>query len=148
MNDSSASVQFKIAAARGLLDAGLILAICAHLAAWVGLALAFGLASWPCVAMACASGTVAVLALWLLIRLAIDHRLFTTLAHSTASTNEDDALAALDHALRQLGWIDETKTGRTLDARVRGVARLVRLVTILAVVQVLVIALAALTGAF
>ena len=148
MNDSSASVQFKIAAARGLLDAGLILAICAHLAAWVGLALAFGMSSWACVALVCVSGAVAVLALWLLIRVAIDHRLFTMLAHSTASTNEDDALAALDHALQRLGWIDETKAGRTLDARVRGVARLVRLVTILAVVQVLVIALAALTGAF
>ncbi|WP_244146563.1 hypothetical protein [Paraburkholderia sp. BCC1876] len=148
MNDTPASVQFKIAAARGLLDAGLIVAICTQVAAWVGLALAFALGAWPCVAVVCVSGAVAVLALWLLIRVAIDRRLFSTLAHSIALTNEDDALAALDHALQRLGWIDETKAGRTLDARVRGVARLVRLVTILAVVQVLVIAVAALIGAF
>ncbi|PQV50723.1 hypothetical protein [Paraburkholderia sp. BL21I4N1] len=148
MNDTSASVPFKIASARGLLDAGLIVSICTQVAAWLGLALAFALGAWLCVAVVCVSGAVAILALWLLIRVALDRRLFGALAHSTALTNEDDALAALDHALQRLGWIDETKAGRTLDARVRGVARLVRLVTLLAIVQVLVVAVAALSGAF
>nr|WKF55957.1 hypothetical protein HUO10_000401 [Paraburkholderia busanensis] len=148
MNDAPATIAFKIAAARGLLDAGSIVAVCTHVAAWVGLALALGLTSWLCIGLACVSGVIALLALWLLIRIAIDRRLFTALAQSSTLTGEDDALAALDHALQRLGWIDEAKAGRTLDARVRGVARLVRLTMALAVVQVAAVAVAVLGGAF
>lgn len=148
MNDAPASSAFRIAAARGMLDAGSIVAVCTHAAAWIGLALALGLTSWLCIGLACVSGAIAVAALWLLIRIAIDRRLFTALAHSTALTGEDDALASLDHALQRLGWIDEAKAGRTLDSRVRGVAQLVRLVTVLAVVQVAAVAVAVVGGAF
>jgi hypothetical protein len=91
---------------------------------------------------------VALLSLWLLIRVTIDRRLFASLANATVTLNEADRLGALDLALLQLGWIDQAKAGRPLDARVRGVAGLLRQSVGLAVLQLLIVAAAAWWGAF
>ncbi|MBN3795042.1 DUF1028 domain-containing protein [Burkholderia sp. Ac-20392] len=50
--------------------------------------------------------------------------------------------AALDRALADLGWIDASKAGRALDARVRGAVGLCRAGVIVAIVQWLVVGLA------
>jgi hypothetical protein len=148
MNESVASTHFKLSAARGLLDAALIVVLCTHVAAWLGLGLAFTLLSWSCVAVSVASVLVGSLTLWLLIRVTIDRRLFAALAHCTGTLNEADGLGALDQALLQLGWIDQPKAGRPLDARVRGVTGLLRQSVALAVLQLLIVAVAAWYGAF
>ena len=54
----------------------------------------------------------------------------------------DDGLAALDRALTDLGWIDASKAGRALDARVRGAVGLCRAGVLVAIVQWLVVGLA------
>jgi len=95
-----------------------------------------------------ASVVVASLSLWLLIRVTVDRRLFAALVHATDTLNEADGLGALDRALLQLGWIDQAKAGRSLDARVRGVTRLLRQSVGLAVLQLFVVAAAAWCGAF
>jgi len=148
MNESVASTYFTLSAARGLLDAALIVVLGTHVAAWLGLGLAFTLLSWPCIALSVASVVVASLSLWLLIRVTVDRRLFAALVHATDTLNEADGLGALDRALLQLGWIDQAKAGRSLDARVRGVTRLLRQSVGLAVLQLLVVAAAAWCGAF
>ncbi|GAB2876983.1 hypothetical protein GCM10027093_10460 [Paraburkholderia jirisanensis] len=148
MSEQVASTHFKLSAARGLLDAALIVVLCSHVAAWLGLGLAFTLRSWPCVAVSAVSVLVAALTLWLLIRVTIDRRLFAALVHATVTLNEADGLGALDQALLQLGWIDQAKAGRSLDARVRGVTGLLRQSVGLAVLQLLIVAAAAWWGAF
>lgn len=155
MNEST-SVRFKLAAARGVLDAASVIALGTHLGAWLGLGLAFTLVGWACVAECVVSVLVAVLAMWLLIRVTIDRRLFIALEHAVVNVNvnvtvtatETDALDALDQALLQLGWIDRAKAARPLDARVRGVTGLLRQTVALAVVQLLAVATAAVSGAF
>lgn len=148
MSESVASTHFKLSAARGLLDAALIVVLCTHVAAWLGLGLAFTLLSWPCVAVSVVSVLVASLTLWLLIRVTIDRRLFAALAHATVTLSETEGLGMLDLALLQLGWIDQAKAGRSLDARVRGVTGLLRQSAGLAVLQLLIVAAAAWWGAF
>jgi hypothetical protein len=110
--------------------------------------LAFALRSWPCVAVSVVSVLVGSLTLWLLIRVTIDRRLFAALVHATVTSNEADGLDALDRALLQLGWIDQAKAGRSLDARVRGVTGLLRQSVGLAMLQLLIVAAAAWCGAF
>lgn len=148
MNEPVASTRFKLSAARGLLDAASIVALCTHVAAWLSLGLAFTLVSWSCVAVTVLSMLMAVLTLWLLIRVTIDRRLFIALEHAVVTIAEKDSLDALDQALLQLGWIDAAKAARSLDARVRGVTGLLRQTVALAVVQLLVVAVAAVSGAF
>ncbi|RBL67176.1 hypothetical protein C3E98_033440 [Pseudomonas sp. MWU13-2625] len=54
----------------------------------------------------------------------------------------DDGPAALDRAPTDLGWIDASKAGRPLDARVRGAVGLCRAAVLVAIVQWLVVGLA------
>ncbi|OJA78511.1 hypothetical protein BGV71_17330 [Burkholderia ubonensis] len=94
--------------------------------------------------LATVSTASGVAALWFAVRIAVDRRLFAALADavSAAAAPEPtggDALAALDRALADLGWIDATKAGRTLDARVRGAIGLCRTGVWIAVVQWLVV---------
>jgi hypothetical protein len=142
MSDSVSSTHFKVSAARGMLDVALVAAFSTHLAAWAGLGVgcAFAHESWLAVVMACVSGAVGLLTLWLLVRVAIDRRLFAALARPSLSpTNSADPLNALDQALLELGWIDEKKAARSIDARVRGVSGLLKKVIVLMLIQVLVV---------
>lgn len=143
MRDPSAP--FRIAAARGALDAG-AWAIAAALAAagaggWI--AAGWAPATLPRVLLAVVSTASAVAALWYAVRIAIDRRLFAALAR-VADGDEavDGGLAALDRALADLGWIDAAKAGRTLDARVRGAVGLCRAAVLVAIVQGLVVGIA------
>ncbi|NTZ05694.1 hypothetical protein [Burkholderia metallica] len=140
MRDPSAP--FRIAAARGALDAS-AWAIAAALAAagaggWIA-------AGWPPatfarVLLAAVSTGSGIAALWYAVRIEIDRRLFAALARAVdGDGSADDGLAALDHALADLGWIDATKAGRTLDTRVRGAVGLCRAAVLVAVVQWLVV---------
>ncbi|ALX12292.1 hypothetical protein P350_12455 [Burkholderia cepacia JBK9] len=143
MRDPSAP--FRIAAARGALDAG-AWAIAAALAAagagwwiaagWAPATLARGL-------LAVVSTGSGIAALWYAVRIAIDRRLFAALARAAAGDGAlDDGLEALDRALTDLGWIDATKAGRALDARVRGAVGLCRAGVLVAIVQWLVVGIA------
>ncbi|MBP0714455.1 hypothetical protein ABXK61_14165 [Burkholderia sola] len=136
---------FRIAAARGALDAG-AWAIAAALAAagaggWIA-------AGWPPatlarVLLAVVSTGSGIAALWYAVRIEIDRRLFAALARAADGDGAvDDGLVALDRALADLGWIDATKVGRTLDARVRGAVGLCRAAVLVAVVQWLVVGIA------
>ncbi|MFM0291470.1 hypothetical protein [Paraburkholderia megapolitana] len=142
MREAGDPVRFKIAAARGMLDAALIASLWTQLAAWLTFGLAAGLAwgSWAGVAAACVSAAVSLSALWLLIRVAIDRRLFAALADLPAELRaEFSALQTLDQALLELGWIDATKAGRSIELRVRGVAGLLRKTVVLSSLQTLVL---------
>ncbi|MBP0618701.1 hypothetical protein [Cupriavidus consociatus] len=77
---------------------------------------------------------VALAQLWLLLRVAIDRRLFDALAASADREGQAD-LAGLDGALTGLGWIASERTGRPLPERARGAMRLVRASVVLAAVQ-------------
>uniref|UniRef100_UPI001F5B3732 hypothetical protein n=1 Tax=Burkholderia metallica TaxID=488729 RepID=UPI001F5B3732 len=84
-----------------------------------------------------------IAALWYAVRIEIDRRLFAALARAAAGgAAVDDGLAALDRALADLGWIDASKAGRALDARVRGAVGLCRAGVIVAIVQWLVVGIA------
>ncbi|WP_168793870.1 dual specificity protein phosphatase family protein [Paraburkholderia aromaticivorans] len=67
---------------------------------------------------------------------------------AAAELSEGEALAALDRALLELGWIGDAKAGHALDARLRGIAPLVRIATGLAGAQVVTVVVAVLAGAF
>ncbi|MDS0856338.1 hypothetical protein NUV25_01325 [Burkholderia pseudomultivorans] len=135
MRDPSAP--FRIAAARGALDAG----------AWA-IAAALAAAGWaPAtiarVLLAVVSTGAGIAALWYAVRIEIDRRLFAALARAVAGdASTDDGLAALDRALTELGWIDAGKAGRALDARVRGAVGLCRAAVLVAIVQWLVVGIA------
>nr|WP_232490730.1 hypothetical protein [Burkholderia ubonensis] len=77
------------------------------------------------------------------MRIEIDRRLFAALARTASGdASADDGLAALDRALAYLGWIDEGKAGRTLDARVRGAVGLCRAGVLVAIMQWIVVGVA------
>ncbi|MBP0630899.1 MULTISPECIES: hypothetical protein [unclassified Cupriavidus] len=110
-------------------------------ALWIGVVgLAFALASvWMSAspALSALPLLVALAQLWLLLRVAIDRRLFDALAASAdpnVQTGQAD-LAGLDGALTGLGWIASERTGRPLPERARGAMRLVRASLVLAAVQ-------------
>lgn len=112
-------------------------------ALWIGLAgLVFGVASaWLAVtaqtprALVVAPLLLALAQLWLLLRVAIDRRLFDALA-AAASRHGSPDLAALDTALIELGWITAPRAGRPLPERARGAMRLVRASAALAAAQI------------
>ena len=116
-------------------------------AVWIGAAgLAFGVATvWLGVAtpvprvLAAASLLPALPQVWLLLRVAIDRRLFDALA---AGRQDQPDLAGLDAALLELGWMPAQRAGRPLPDRARGALRLVRASAALTVCQ---LALALLT---
>ncbi|TDF63571.1 hypothetical protein [Cupriavidus sp. L7L] len=107
-------------------------------ALWIGVAgLAFALASaWLSAgpALSALPLLVAPAQLWLLLRVAIDRRLFDALAASADREGQAD-LAGLDGALTGLGWITPGRTGRSLPERARGAMRLVSASVALAAVQ-------------
>ncbi|WP_338639254.1 hypothetical protein [Burkholderia pyrrocinia] len=143
MHDPSAP--FRIAAARGALDAGAWAIAAALAAAGAGWWIASGWAPATIarVLLAVVSTGSGIAALWYAVRIAIDSRLFAALARAAAGdASVDDGLAALDRALADLGWIDAAKAGRTLDARVRGAVGLCRAGVLVAVVQWLVVGVA------
>ena len=84
-----------------------------------------------------------IAALWYAVRIEIDRRLFAALARAASGDAPvDDGLTALDRALADLGWIDEGKLGRALDARVRGAVGLCRAGVLVAIVQWIVVGIA------
>ncbi|PVY80794.1 hypothetical protein C7414_102108 [Cupriavidus alkaliphilus] len=111
-------------------------------AAWIGAAgLAFGMLAawlgagnaisrWP----AALALLLALPQLWLLLRVAIDHRLFGALA---AGASDQPGLARLDAALLELGWMPAGRAARPLTERARGALRLVRASAVLTVCQLL-----------
>ncbi|SOZ35072.1 hypothetical protein [Cupriavidus neocaledonicus] len=111
-------------------------------AAWIGAAgLAFAmLAAWPGAdtAMSRWPAALALLLalpqLWLLLRVAIDQRLFAALA---AGAPDQPGLARLDAALLELGWMPAARAARPLAERARGALRLVRASAALTVCQLL-----------
>ncbi|HDR9799253.1 TPA: hypothetical protein QDC59_002843 [Burkholderia cenocepacia] len=139
------TVPFRIAAARGALDAGAWALAAALVAAGAGGWIATGWAA-PTLArvlLAVVSTGAGIAALWYAVRIAIDRRLFATLARAVDGDGAvDGPLAALDRALADLGWIDAAKVGRTLDARVRGAVGLCRAAVLVAIVQWLVVGIA------
>lgn len=143
MRDRSAP--YRIAAARGALDAGAWAVAVALVAAGAGWWVASGWSAAPFAQalLATVSTASSVAALWFAVRIAVDRRLFAALADAALAAAPEpaggDALAALDRALADLGWIDATKAGRTLDARVRGAIGLCRTGVWIAVVQWLVV---------
>jgi hypothetical protein len=141
MSDSIASAHFKISAARGMLDVALVAAFCTHIAAWAALGISCGFAreSKLSAAMACVSGVSGLLTLWLLIRVAIDRRLFSSLARATVTHDLASSVRALDEALLELGWINDEKSGRSIDARVQGVSGLLKRVIAILLIQVVVL---------
>ncbi|WP_322025058.1 hypothetical protein [Burkholderia sp. BCC1977] len=133
-----ASAPFRIAVARGALDAGAWAIAAALVAAGAGWWIAAGWAPATIarVLLAAISTGSGVAALWYAVRIEIDRRLFAALAHSASGgASVDDGLAALDRALAELGWIDAGKAGRALDARVRGAVGLCRAGVLVALVQ-------------
>ncbi|WP_175807089.1 hypothetical protein [Burkholderia metallica] len=142
MRDPSAP--FRIAAARGALDAGAWAIAAALAAAGAGWWIASGWA--PTIArvlLAVVSTGSGIAALWYAVRIEIDRRLFAALARTAAGgASVDDGLAALDRALADLGWIDASKAARALDARVRGAVGLCRAGVLVAIVQWLVVGIA------
>lgn len=143
MRDPSAP--FRIAAARGALDAGAWALAAALVAAGAGGWIAAGWAA-PTLArvlLAVVSTGSGIAALWYAVRIAIDRRLFATLARAVDGDGAvDGPLAALDRALADLGWIDAAKVGRTLDARACGAVGLCRAAVLVAIVQWLVVGIA------
>ncbi|WP_454735976.1 hypothetical protein [Cupriavidus necator] len=111
-------------------------------AMWIGLAgIVFAMATaWLAVtapaprALAAAPLLLALVQLWLLLRVAIDRRLFDALAAAASHYGSPD-LAALDTALIELGWITASRAGRPLPERARGAMRLVRASAALAAAQ-------------
>ncbi|MCS6474359.1 hypothetical protein NX871_31385 [Burkholderia thailandensis] len=147
MRDPSAP--FRIAAARGALDAGAWAIAAALAAAGAGWWIASGWAPATIarVLLAAISTGAGVAALWYAVRIEIDRRLFAALARTVSGGGSiDDGLAALDCALADLGWIDEGKAGRALDARVRGAIGLCRAGVLVAIVQWIVVGLAIAVG--
>ncbi|NTZ87205.1 hypothetical protein FCJ61_30520 [Burkholderia metallica] len=140
MRDPSAP--FRMAAARGALDAGAWAIAAALVAAGAGgwIAAGWPLATFARMLLAAVSTGSGIAALWYAVRIEIDRRLFAALARAVDGDGSvDDGLAALDRALADLGWIDAAKAGRTLDARVRGAVGLCRAAVLVAVVQWLVV---------
>ncbi|MCG5258676.1 hypothetical protein [Cupriavidus gilardii] len=88
---------------------------------------------------------LALAELWLLLRVAIDRRLFEALA-AYASRHGAADLAGLDAALMQLGWIAPNRHGRTMADRARGALRLVRICGALAVIQLVLTFLTSILG--
>ncbi len=76
--------------------------------------------------------------LWLLIRVAIDRRLFAALAEALRIADPVSTLASLDHALALLGWAAPEAAGRSLARRVRGALRFLHWAAGLAALQLLV----------
>ncbi|NUO86273.1 MAG: hypothetical protein HOQ37_09245, partial [Cupriavidus sp.] len=72
--------------------------------------------------------------LWLLLRVAIDQRLFGALAAGAPGQPE---LAGLDAALLELGWMPAQRAERPMIERARGALRLVRASAVLTVCQLL-----------
>ncbi|WGY69685.1 hypothetical protein KEC55_06825 [Burkholderia cepacia] len=142
MRDPSAP--FRIAAARGALDAGAWAIAAALAAAGAGWWIASGWAPATIarVLLAVVSTGSGIAALWYAVRIEIDRRLFAALARAAGDGAVDDGLAALDRALADLGWIDAAKAGRSLDARVRGAVGLCRAGVLIAIVQWLAVGLA------
>lgn len=82
-------------------------------------------------------------AAYLALRIELDLSLFSRLA----SVDElPTALASLDLALSELGWLPASRVGRSLSARVDGVRRLVRIQSMLAIGQMLLLVLVLLRG--
>nr|WP_249214467.1 hypothetical protein [Burkholderia cenocepacia] len=136
---------FRIAAARGALDAGAWALVAALAAAGAGgwIAAGWAPATLARVLLAAVSAGAGIAALWYAVRIEIDRRLFAALARTVGDDGAvDDGLAALDRALADLGWIDAAKAGRTLDARVRGAVGLCRAAVLVAIVQWLVVGIA------
>ncbi|WP_354673373.1 hypothetical protein [Cupriavidus alkaliphilus] len=98
------------------------------LAAWLGAGNA--ISRWP----AALALLLALPQLWLLLRVAIDHRLFGALA---AGASDQPGLARLDAALLELGWMPAGRAARPLTERARGALRLVRASAVLTVCQLL-----------
>ncbi|WP_322075129.1 hypothetical protein [Burkholderia cenocepacia] len=143
MRDPSAP--FRIAAARGALDAGAwaLVAVLAAAGAGGWIAAGWAPATLARVLLAAVSAGAGIAALWYAVRIEIDRRLFAALARTVGDDGAvDDGLAALDRALADLGWIDAAKAGRTLDARVRGAVGLCRAAVLVAIVQWLVVGIA------
>ncbi|MCW3676974.1 hypothetical protein [Burkholderia cenocepacia] len=143
MRDPSAP--FRIAAARGALDAGAWALVAALATAGAGgwIAAGWAPATLARVLLAAVSAGAGIAALWYAVRIEIDRRLFAALARTVGDDGAvDDGLAALDRALADLGWIDAAKAGRTLDARVRGAVGLCRAAVLVAIVQWLVVGIA------
>ncbi|WP_342613463.1 hypothetical protein [Burkholderia ambifaria] len=143
MRDPSAP--FRIAAARGALDAGAWAIAAALAAAGAGWWIASGWAPSTVarVLLAVVSTGSGIAALWYAVRIEIDRRLFAALARAAScDASVDDGLAALDRALVELGWIDAGKAGRALDDRVRGAVGLCRAAVLVAIVQWIVVGLA------
>lgn len=137
------SMPFLIAGACGLLDAGARAVTVAGAAAGAGwlTALIWAPSPWIRLLLTAVSTINAVGALWLMVRIAIDRKLFAALdrAEHVADTQGAGTLSALDGALIELCWIDESKAGRTLEARVQGVAALCRKAVLLAAVQIVLV---------
>lgn len=133
---------FRIATARGALDAGLYAVNAALIATIAGWWIAANwthapLASAPLAVVSTASGVAAV---WYAMRIAIDRRLFAALADSLIpDARIDETLAGLDEALGDSGWSGVGRSGRPLSARVRGTVGLLRASVIVATVQWLVV---------
>lgn len=109
--------------------AGLAFAI---LAAWLGAGSA--VARW----VAALALLLALPQLWLLLRVAIDHRLFAALASGAQGQAGLAAdLRQLDAALLELGWMPAARAARPLPERARGALRLVRASAVLTVCQLL-----------
>nr|WP_232447193.1 hypothetical protein [Burkholderia ubonensis] len=143
MRDRSAP--YRIAAARGALDAGAWALVVALAAAGAGgwVAAGWAPATLARVLLAAISTGAGIAALWYAVRITIDRRLFAALARTAEGDGAiDDGLAALDRALADLGWIDAAKAGRTLDARVRGAVGLCRAGVLVAIVQWIVVGVA------
>ncbi|MDF3832560.1 hypothetical protein P3W85_06310 [Cupriavidus basilensis] len=75
--------------------------------------------------------------LWLLIRVAIDRRLFGALAEASALAGMAASLASLDQALAGLGWGRPVAGGRSLARRARGALRFLHWAAALAALQLL-----------
>ncbi|NIF50950.1 hypothetical protein [Burkholderia sp. Ax-1724] len=150
MRDLSSA--FRIAAARGALDAGVWAVAAALCAAGAGWWVASG---WPPAAtvrvlLAVVSTGSGIAALWYAIRIGIDRRLFAALAEQTAVPDADlDAiLRGLDHAMLELGWIAPAKAGRLLGERVQGAVGLLRASVVVAGIQWLAVGVALVAKGF
>ncbi|MFD1557404.1 hypothetical protein ACFSHT_17560 [Paraburkholderia silviterrae] len=130
---------FRIAAARGALDAGMWGVVAAFIAAIAGWWIATGWVQAPLAGslLAFVSTASGLGALWYAVRIAIDRRLFAAMADYALAPESgiDETLAGLDEALTYLGWISAAKAGRPLNARVRGTIGLQRASLIVAAVQ-------------
>lgn len=81
------------------------------------------------------------LQLWLLVRVAIDRRLFGALADPSQQGEHADMaamLGAMDQALVRLGWARPEAGGRSLAQRARGALRWLHWAAALAALQLLV----------